>query len=53
MSNNTSNKGILLESGTNELEVLIFMVGDVKYGINVMKVREVIDPQKVKNLSRP
>lgn len=32
--------GILLESGTNELELLEFMVGDQHYGINVAKIRE-------------
>ncbi len=34
--------GILLESGTNEFEIVEFMVGEVHYGINVAKVREVI-----------
>lgn len=34
--------GILLESGTNEFEIVEFMVGGVHYGINVAKVREVI-----------
>ncbi len=33
---------ILLESGTNELEVLIFGLGEQSYGVNVAKVREVI-----------
>lgn len=32
---------ILLESGTNELELLIFEVGANKYGINVAKIREI------------
>ncbi len=40
-------KGILLESGTNELEVLEFLIGDEHYGINVMKVREVLTLQPV------
>jgi two-component system, chemotaxis family, chemotaxis protein CheV len=35
---------ILLESGTNELEVLVFGLGDQSYGVNVAKVREVILP---------
>ncbi len=43
-------KGILLESGTNELEVLEFRIGDTSYGINVMKVREVLTPQPVTTL---
>lgn len=34
---------ILLESGTNELEVLEFNVGEACLGINVIKVREVIN----------
>lgn len=43
-------KGILLESGTNEFEVLEFNIGEEHYGINVMKVREVITPQAVSAL---
>jgi two-component system, chemotaxis family, chemotaxis protein CheV len=35
-------KGILFESGTNEMELLVFRVGDVEYGINVAKVRELV-----------
>lgn len=37
------NKGILLETGTNEFEIVEFKVGEVNYGINVAKVREVIN----------
>ena len=33
---------ILLESGTNELEVLEFTLGDNHYGINVAKIREIL-----------
>ena len=40
---NTSKKGILLETGTNEFEIVEFAVGNVSYGINVAKVREVIN----------
>lgn len=40
-------KGILLESGTNELEIVEFSVGQNKFGINVMKVKEIIQPAKV------
>ena len=32
--------GILLESGTNELELLEFVVGNQHYGINVAKLCE-------------
>lgn len=39
--------GILLESGTNELEVVEFTVGNSKFGINVIKVREIINPVPV------
>jgi len=35
-------KGILLETGTNEFEIVEFSIGQVNYGINVAKVREVI-----------
>ncbi|MBC8014594.1 MAG: chemotaxis protein CheV [Sporomusaceae bacterium] len=38
-----SKKGILLETGTNEFEIVEFAVGSVNYGINVAKVREVIN----------
>ncbi|BAU28682.1 two-component system chemotaxis response regulator CheV [Aneurinibacillus soli] len=37
-------KGILLESGTNELEIIEFGIGGDTFGINVIKVREVINP---------
>lgn len=37
---------ILLESGTNELEILEFTVGDNTYGINVAKIREILPYQK-------
>ncbi len=35
-------KGILLEAGTNELEILVFSLGTMRCGVNVAKVREVI-----------
>lgn len=34
--------GILLESGTNELEILEFKVGANYYGINVAKIKEIL-----------
>ena len=37
--------GILLESGTNELELLEFVVGNQHYGINVAKIREILPYQ--------
>ena len=38
---------ILLETGTNELELLVFKVKGVSFGINVSKVGEIIKPCKV------
>lgn len=38
---------ILLESGTNELEILEFGLGDNHYGINVAKIREILSYQPV------
>ncbi|RXI97839.1 chemotaxis signal transduction protein CheV [Anaerobacillus alkaliphilus] len=43
----SDHKGILLESGTNELEVIVFSIGEGVFGINVMKVREIINPLPV------
>lgn len=40
--NKADKKGILLETGTNEFEIVEFSIGSVNYGINVAKVREVI-----------
>lgn len=38
---------ILLESGTNELEILEFALGNNHYGINVAKIREILTYQPV------
>ena len=38
---------ILLESGTNELEILEFALGDNHYGINVAKIKEILQYSKV------
>jgi two-component system, chemotaxis family, chemotaxis protein CheV len=40
-------KGILLESGTNELEMVEFEVQNNRFGINVIKVKEIIQPTTV------
>lgn len=40
------NTEILLESGTNELEVLEFRVGSNNFGINVAKIKEILPYQK-------
>lgn len=42
-----SNKGILLESGTNELEIVEFTIGENNFGINVAKVREIMPYEPV------
>ncbi|UAL53988.1 chemotaxis protein [Bacillus sp. CMF21] len=38
---------ILLESGTNELEIVEFTVAGLKFGINVIKVKEIIQLQSM------
>lgn len=38
---------ILLESGTNELEIVEFGIGNNKFAINVMKVKEILIPVPV------
>lgn len=46
--NHTGKTNILLESGTNELEIVEFAIDGNLYGINVAKVREIIKyPDKV------
>lgn len=45
-----NNNSILLESGTNELEVLVFQVGAYRLGINVAKVREILQQQNITSL---
>ena len=42
------NSGILLESGTNEIEIMEFTINGNLYGINVAKVREIIMSAEVK-----
>ena len=39
---------ILLESGTNEIEIMEFTISDVLYGINVAKGREIMLCEPVK-----
>ena len=45
-------KEILLESGTNELEILVFRIADYTFGINVAKVREVLPSPEITNLPK-
>ncbi|MBU8907462.1 chemotaxis protein [Desertibacillus haloalkaliphilus] len=47
MFDNNEKDGILLESGTNELEIVMFTVGSGTFGINVLKVREILNPVPV------
>jgi two-component system chemotaxis response regulator CheV len=35
---------ILLESGTNELEIVEFLIANNRFAINVLKVREIVNP---------
>ncbi|MDY0166216.1 MAG: chemotaxis protein CheW [Thermoguttaceae bacterium] len=52
MSNLLLDKEILLESGTNELELLVFDVADYTFGINVAKVREVLPTTEITRLPK-
>ena len=51
MQSASDQSGILLNAGTNELEVLIFTMQGSYFGVNVAKVREVIRP--VRTTSSP
>lgn len=48
MADKGRNNEILLESGTNEIEIMEFTVGGNLYGINVAKVDEIMLSQPVK-----
>ncbi len=45
---NLDKSGILLETGTNEIEIMQFTINGNLYGINVAKVREIIMSGEVK-----
>jgi two-component system, chemotaxis family, chemotaxis protein CheV len=45
-----ANTEILLESGTNEIEIMEFTINGELYGINVAKVREIMMSEKVKKV---
>ncbi len=47
---NEGQKGMLLENETKELEVIVFKVGTGTFGINVMKVREIIQSPPVTSI---
>ena len=42
---------ILLESGTNELEIMEFTVGGELFGINIAKIREIMRAQETKRMA--
>lgn len=48
MKKQVENSGILLETGTNEIEIMQFTIDDILYGINVAKVKEIIRSDIVK-----
>lgn len=48
MYDNEEKAKILLESGTNELEIMEFTISGELFGINVAKVREIMMAQEVK-----
>ncbi len=48
MFDNSEQTKILLESGTNELEIMEFTIAGEVFGINVAKVREIMKAQEVK-----
>ena len=48
MANNSKKNEILLESGTNEIEIMQFTIYGELYGINVAKVKEIMVSEKVK-----
>lgn len=43
----STNTQILLEAGTNELEVLVFSINGLRCGVNVAKIREVMEITEV------
>ena len=45
-----SETGILLESGTNEIEIMEFTIDGELYGINVAKVKEIMIAEQVKSV---
>ncbi|MCA1029820.1 chemotaxis protein [Bacillus timonensis] len=47
-----ANQGVLLESGTNELDIIEFSVGDTSFGINILKVKEILNPVPITKVPR-
>jgi two-component system, chemotaxis family, chemotaxis protein CheV len=52
MNDKSDQSKILLESGTNELELMEFIISGETFGINVAKVREIMMAQEVKMMPR-
>lgn len=48
----SENQKILTESGTNELEIVEFQIGESFFGINVAKVREIIPFSKITHVPK-
>lgn len=53
MSQPQSRQEILLESGTNEMEIMEFFLGSQSFGINVHKLREIIPYEEAKTTTLP
>ena len=53
MSTVAEKQGILLESGTNEIELIEFYLGTQSFGINVHKLREIIPYDEAKTTILP
>ena len=53
MSTVAEKQGILLESGTNEIELIEFYLGSQSFGINVHKLREIIPYDEAKTTILP
>lgn len=53
MMEDRSSQEILLESGTNEMEILEFYLGEQSFGINVQKLREIIQYEPAKTTTLP
>lgn len=53
MSLQQSRQEILLESGTNEMEIMEFFLGSQSFGINVHKLREIIPYEEEKTTTLP
>ena len=51
--NEVRKQDILLESGTNEMEIIEFYLGQQSFGINVQKLREIIQYEPQKKVSLP